>query len=102
VEAERDSKGKFVKGHQAHERSGRPKGLAALVRARTRDGAELVDLMLSVLRDEIQDTRVVDRITAAEWLADRGWGKAVQVSELTGEDGGPLLITYVNDWRTQE
>ena len=54
---------------------GRPKGLAALVRAETDEGAELVAFMLRVLRSKRQPMRL--RLEACSWLADRGFGKAV-------------------------
>ena len=60
---------------------GRPKGLAAMVQAETRDGAELVAFMLRVLRDAGQKPEL--RMQAVLWLADRGFGKAVQVLEGT-------------------
>jgi len=50
------------------------------VQAETRDGAELVAFMLRVLRGERHPT--VLRLQAAQWLADRGFGKAVQTVEV--------------------
>jgi len=70
--------GRFLPGNKANP-GGRPKGLAALVRAETRDGAELVAYMLNVLRTPRQPTAL--RMAAAQWLADRGFGKAVQTVE---------------------
>lgn len=71
--------GRFLPGNNANP-GGRPKGLAALVRAETKDGAELVAYMLNVLRAPKQPTAL--RMLAAQWLADRGFGKAVQTVEL--------------------
>jgi len=59
---------------------GRPKGLAALVRAETDEGAELVAFMLDVLRGKRRAPTAL-RLQAVQWLADRGWGKATQVVE---------------------
>jgi hypothetical protein len=98
VVGERDPHGRFVKGNK--EGSGRPKGLAELARSVCKGGTELVAFYCRVWHDEGQDIKY--RLQAADWLGDRGWGKAVQISEYTGEGGGPLLITYVNDWRNQE
>lgn len=73
--------GRFLPGSSAAAGPGRPKGLAALVQAETRDGAELVAFMVRVLRDAGQKTDL--RMQAASWLADRGFGKAVQQLEGT-------------------
>ena len=70
--------GRFLPGNRANP-GGRPKGLAALVREETKDGAELVAYMLAVLRHPKQPTAL--RMAAAQWLADRGFGKAVAVLE---------------------
>jgi hypothetical protein len=75
----------FQPGNRANP-GGRPKGLAALVKAETGDGAELVAFMLRVLRGRRQPLRL--RMEACAWLADRAFGKAPQ--PLTGEDGGPV------------
>ena len=48
------------------------------IRAQTRDGEELVRFMLEVLRGNLPDARLRDRMAAAEWLADRGFGRPVQ------------------------
>lgn len=58
---------------------GRPKSFARLIREETREGAELVAYMLSILRHPKQP--VAFRMAAAQWLADRGWGKAVTILE---------------------
>ena len=55
---------------------GRPKGLVSRIRQQTREGEELVDYMLRVFRDENASRR--DRMQAADWLADRGFGKPTQ------------------------
>ncbi len=69
---------------------GRPKGLVALVRDQTDDGAELVAFMLRVLRGKRQPLRY--KFEAACWLADRGFGKALQQMELSGPGGETLTI----------
>jgi len=73
---------------------GRPKGLAALVREQTKDGQELVRFMLGVLRG--RKTPLRHRLEAAAWLADRGFGKAVQQMELSGRDGAPIPLALVD------
>lgn len=60
---------------------GRPKALARRVRELVGDSGELiVGYMLDVLRDD--SVRTADRLEAAKWLADRGFGKAVQAVEI--------------------
>lgn len=63
--------------------SGRPKGFAGLIREQTQEGAELVDFALAVLRGK-RKSDIKTKLAALEWLADRGWGKAVQIAETTG------------------
>jgi len=90
VVAERNEKGRFTKGHTPFNLSpGRPKGLAALVREKTHNGADLVGLLLTVALDDKADTR--DRLSATNSLLDRGFGKAVQPIDGDGE-GGALRI----------
>lgn len=79
----------FAPGNSANP-GGRPKGLAELVRRETKDGAELVRFMLGVLRGRKQPLRY--RLEAAAWLADRGFGKALQQLELSGPGAEPLTI----------
>jgi hypothetical protein len=77
--------------------SGNPKGapsrvntLASRAREATRNGEELIEFMVNVMRGEPmsrkgrvpQLPRPEMRLTAAEWLADRGWGKAREIVEL--------------------
>jgi hypothetical protein len=60
---------------------GRPKGLSRRVRELVGDdGGAIADYMLSVMNDE--RARNADRIEAAKWLADRGFGKAALVVDM--------------------
>jgi hypothetical protein len=82
----------FVKG-QSGNPGGRIKGFGWLIRKRTKNGRELVDLALSVLRGELSVVAGVDsngrpyevapaikeRMDALKWLAERGFGKVPQV-----------------------
>ncbi len=68
----RDKTGKFLPGHTGNP-GGRPRNLAAEIRAQTDDGREIINLMLGLMRNEAQDVRV--RANAATWLCDRGWGR---------------------------
>ncbi len=65
---------------------GRPKGFVRRIREETCDGAELVDFMLSVFRDEREPTKT--RVEAATWLADRGFGKPTQMQTVELRAGG--------------
>ena len=78
-----DQAAKRVRGRpfqpgQSGNPGGRPRGLVAAIRAQTRDGEELVRFMLAVLRGRVPGSRLRDRMAAAEWLADRGFGRPVQ------------------------
>jgi hypothetical protein len=72
-------------------RSGNPsgrrdKGLVAYIKEQTCEGAELVDDVLSVLRDPSASTR--HRLQTAVWLADRGFGRtALSVEPTAPHDG---------------
>lgn len=77
----RDRHGRYLPGHTPT--GGRPKGFAGvskLIMDSTRDGAELVEFALAVLRDTGSELR--DRMAALNWLADRGLGKPLQSLEL--------------------
>ena len=80
----------FARG-QSGNPGGRPKGLVRAIREQTADGEELVLFMLRVFRGEADGTRLRDRLEAASWLADRGFGKPTQAMEVTGKDGEALL-----------
>jgi hypothetical protein len=78
------------RGQPSPNPGGRPKGLASLVREQTRDGADLVEFMLKLKENKRQPMRL--RMEAVAWLADRGFGKALQQMELSGPGAEPLTI----------
>jgi hypothetical protein len=66
---------------------GRPQGLARLAREAVGDGQDLIQFFAAVLRGDrkfLKERRIAlrDRMQAATWLADRAFGRAVQVVEI--------------------
>lgn len=59
---------------------GRPKGLAAMVREKTHDGFDLVTFYHEVFTGK-KRSGLKEKMQAAEWLADRGFGKPVQTNQ---------------------
>ena len=68
----RDGTGRFLAG-QSGNPGGRPVGFHNYIQEGTSDGSELTDFVLSVFRDENASNK--ERMDAATWLADRGFGK---------------------------
>ena len=80
----------FAPGDSRINRKGRSKGLASFIQSQTRDGQEIAAFWLGVMRDGEQATR--DRISAAEHLANRGWGRPTQmVMDADGNGPGEWL-----------
>jgi hypothetical protein len=84
----------FPPGRSANP-GGRPKGIGSLVREQTRDGAELVAFMLAVLRGR-KKAPLRLRMEAAAWLADRGFGKALQQVEVGNMEGEEIVFRIVD------
>lgn len=99
-------------------RSGRPKGqrdaakaIARRIQADTRDGAELVDFALAILRHNptnaaectavhgLAEVTLRDKRWAMDWLTDRGFGKPIQPLDLVDEPEAvaPLDLSNVSD-----
>lgn len=77
----------------AASRSRRDDGpIVKMIREQTRDGAELVELLLSVARGQLT---TMDDAKSRRWaidrLWDRGYGKVAQVIELPHTDDAPPL-----------
>ena len=71
----RDGTGRFLAG-QSGNPGGRPGGFRSHIKDSTDEGSELIEFVLSVFRgDHGEDIR--QRMDAATWLADRGFGKPV-------------------------
>ena len=73
----------FVPGKSGNP-TGRPKGFAAFIREQTNDGEELAKFAIDILRGK-KGAKLPDQLSAMTWLADRGWGKPLQSTEMTGE-----------------
>src|SRR5262245_59125600 len=93
----RDAAGRFVAGNRANP-GGRTRGVASLVRSQTSDGRDIVAFMVRVMQGRPYAYPELppgphkgipfvpspeERLSAAQWLADRAWGKAPQVVEAT-------------------
>ena len=85
----RDLSGRFLKGTSGNP-GGRPLGFREQIKESTADGNELVEVVLSVLRDQNASNR--ERMEAATWLADRGFGKPAAVRDNDAPGIGDFTI----------
>ena len=70
-----------LRSRQSGNPGGRPKGLTRRVRELVGDdGSAIAEFMHAVMVDEA--ARTTDRLEAARWLADRGFGRSPQDVEL--------------------
>jgi hypothetical protein len=84
----------FLPG-QSGNPGGRPKGLSRRVRELVGDRGEVIaDYMLSVMHDE--KARTAGRLEAAKWLADRGFGRAVQTLDFDVTAHPPIDVTKLS------
>lgn len=94
----RSEGGRFAIGNRANP-GGRPKGFAGvakLIMAETRNGAEMVEFALKVFRNKPRGGKGKGAKTppysfdaqmwAQQWLTDRGIGKAMQIIDLDPHD----------------
>ena len=86
----RDTTGRFVPG-QSGNPDGRPAGFHNYIQERTADGSELTDFVLSVFRDENASNK--ERMDAARWLADRGFGKPTVNADAQAPSIGDFAIS---------
>jgi hypothetical protein len=72
--------------------SGRPRGLSRQVRDLVGDdGHAVADFMFAVMNDA--DQRTSDRMDAAKWLADRGFGKSAPPVDPEADLARPVIDT---------
>ena len=93
----------FLPG-QSGNPGGRPTGLARRAREAVHDGADLVDFMAAVLKGDTKTlgVKVVplrDRLQAAAWFGDRGWGKVATVIEPPDAPAGSLSPEMATELR---
>ena len=64
------------------------------VRAKTNDGRTIADFMLAVMNDT--NLKLDQRMEAATWLADRGFGKPAQLLQHGGdpESAVPVVLRW--------
>ena len=65
-------------------------GFREQIKESTADGSELIEVVLGVLRDENASNR--ERMEAATWLADRGFGKPAPVRDNDAPGIGDFTI----------
>lgn len=69
------------------------KTFAQIIRHETNNGYEMIEAVLDVFRRARDREDDMMTMVAATWLTDRGFGKPVQVTQLTDEDGKTLAFT---------
>ena len=87
----RDLTGQFLPGHSGNP-GGRPVSFHNYIQERTADGSELADFVLSVFRGE-NGASTKERMDAATWLADRGFGKPTVNAGAQAPGIGDFTIT---------
>lgn len=86
----------FAKGSDVRRGRGRPAGIVDRIRELTRDGADLIAVFVCVVSDPGSTPK--EKMDAAAWLADRGWGKApIAIAVATGAAGDFSSSAHYDD-----
>lgn len=85
----RNAKGHFAKGVSGNP-NGRPKDYGGF-RESMRDMGKKAAAVLSELLEHGEEAQ---RLNAARFVLEMGWGKATQALEVTGKDGGPIEVDH--------
>ena len=72
-------------------------GFSEQIKESTTEGRELVEVVLGVLRDQTASNR--ERMEAATWLADRGFGKPAPVRDDDVPGIGDFTIVMNTDFQ---
>ncbi len=85
---------KFKKGESGNP-GGRPRGAGRLRDLAREKTEEALSTLLSVMTDEKSPASA--RVAAACAVLDRGYGRPIQATEISGKDGGPIEFDDLTD-----
>lgn len=83
----------FVKGRSGNP-GGRPKKVREVEEIALQASPECMRILIAIAQNEDEDARA--RTAAIKEIFDRGLGKAIQRTEITGAEGLPLLTKLVD------
>lgn len=88
----RDESGKFLPGSCGNP-GGRPKGVAEVAELARSYTKQAIATLASIMESGSERAQVA----AAQVLLDRAWGKPSQAVEVTGAEGGAVLVNVILD-----
>ena len=86
--------GRFKPG-QSGNPAGRPKEIGHLRELARERTEEALGTLISVMADEAAPASA--RVAAACAVLDRGYGRPIQATEISGKDGGPIATADMSD-----